>query len=208
MKLYYSDTLAPRKVCAFARHVGAPVEFIHVRLDKGEHKLPGYLTLNPNGKVPTLTHGEKVIWEADAILCELAANVAPDYMPGADQQIELIKWFSWNSQHLNRWGGELYFQYLIKPRFGLGPLDATAVEEAKGFYRRNAAVLNDHLMGRKWVMGDRPTVADFSLAVTLPYQEGAQLPLDGLKEIRRWHDQLNAFPAWREPWPELAQAVA
>jgi glutathione S-transferase len=205
MKLYYSDTLAPRKVCSFARHVGAPVEFTYVRLEKGEHKMPGYLLLNPNGKVPTLTDGEKVIWEADAILCELAGKVAPDYLP--DQQIDLVKWFSWNAQHLNRWGGELYFQHLIKPRFNLGPADQTAVKEAQGFYRNYAAVLNDHLKGRRWVLGDRPTVIDFSLSATLPYREGAHLPLDGLKEIQRWHDQLGDFPAWRDPWPAQA-AVA
>jgi len=208
MKLYYCDTLAPRKVCAFARHIAAPVEFIHVRLEKGEHKTPGYLALNPNGKVPTLVHGEKALWEADAILCELAEAAAPDYLPDADQQIELIKWFSWNAQHLNRWGGELYFQYLIKPRFKIGPLDAAAVEEAKKFYRNYAAVLNDHLAGRKWVMGNRPTVADFSLAVTLPYAETAHLPLGGLKEIERWHDQLNAFEGWRNPWPDLPGQAA
>lgn len=209
MKLYYSDTLAPRKVCSFARHVGAPVEFIYLRLEKGEHKTPAYLALNPNAKVPTLTQGEKVTWEADAILCELAKAAAPDYLPDADQQIELIKWFSWNAQHLNRWGGELYFQYLIKARFNIGPVDQAAVEEATRFFRNYAAVLNDHLAGRKWVMGDRPTIADFSLSVTLPYQESAHLPLDGLAEVQRWHDQLNAFEGWREPWPEVpAQAVA
>lgn len=202
MKLYYCDTLAPRKVCSFARHVGAPVEFIYLRFEKGEHKTPAYLALNPNGKAPTLVQGEKVTWEADAILCELAQAAAPDYLPDADQQIELIKWFSWNSQHFSRWGGELYFQYLIKPRFGLGPIDQAAVEDATGSFRACAAVLNDHLKGRKWILGDRPTIADFSVAVPLPYAEPAHLPLDGFTEIQRWHDQLNEFAGWREPWPD------
>lgn len=209
MKLYYADTLAPRKVCAFARHIGAPVDFIYVTLEKGEHKAPGYLTLNPNGLVPTLTHGEKVLWEADAILCEIAQAAAPDFLPDADQQIELIKWFSWNAQHFYRFGGELYFQYIVKPRFNLGPLDPAAVEDAQGNVRRCAAVLNDHLRGRKWLMGDRPTIADFSVGIVLPYEESAHLPLDGYPELLRWRDQLNDFPAWRDPWPEIkAQAVA
>lgn len=69
-------------------------------------------------------------------------------------------------------------------------------------------MLNDHLAGRKWVMGNRPTIADFSLSVTLPYHESAHLPLDGFKEIERWHDQLNQFQGWREPWPDLPAQAA
>lgn len=209
MKLYYFDTLAPRKVCSFARHVGAPVEFVYVNLLKGEHRKPPYMAINPNGKVPAMTQGGKVMWEADAILCELAKAAAPDYLPDADQQIDLIRWFSWNSQHLNRWGGELYFQYLVRPRFGLGSPDEAAIAHALESWHSTAKVLNDHLAGRKWVMGDRPTIADFSLAVALPYAEGAHIPFKDYPEIHRWHDQMNGFDAWREPWPDLpAQAVA
>jgi glutathione S-transferase len=37
--------------------------------------------------------------------------------------------------------------------------------------------------------------------VTLPYAEKAKIPIDEFPEVRRWHDQLNAFEAWREPFP-------
>jgi glutathione S-transferase len=68
MKLYYFDTLQPRKVCAAAKYLEAPVEYVYVDLLKGEQRSPRYLALNPNGKVPTLTDGEKILWEADAIM--------------------------------------------------------------------------------------------------------------------------------------------
>ena len=201
MKLYYCDTLAPRKVCAFARHVAAPVEFIHVRLEKGEHKMPGYLTLNPNGKVPTLVHGEKVLWEADAILCELAEAAAPDYLPDADQQIELIKWFSWNSQHFIRAGGALYFEHIIRPRFGMGQPDQAEVTDSLKNFRKYARVLDDHLDGRRWLMGDRLSLADFSVGICLPYAQEAQLPIDDFPNMKRWHDRLSELDGWTDPWP-------
>jgi glutathione S-transferase len=62
-------------------------------------------------------------------------------------------------------------------------------------------VLDGHLKGRKWLVGDGLTVADFSVAVTLPYAEKAKIPINDFPEVRRWHDQLNAFDAWREPFP-------
>ena len=84
---------------------------------------------------------------------------------------------------------------------------ASAVEEAEGFFKRFAAVLEAHLSGRRWLVGEKLTIADFAVAVTLPYAGPAHLPLDGFREIQRWHAQLNALPAWREPFPS-AQAAA
>ena len=84
MKLYYSDTLNPRKACAVARYLNSPVEFVHVDLAKGEHKTPDYLAINPNGKVPALTDGDLKIWESNAIMCHLARKAGSDLWPRDD----------------------------------------------------------------------------------------------------------------------------
>ncbi len=49
MKLYYAETLNPRKACAAAKYLNSPVEFVRLELLKGEHKQPAYLAHNPNG---------------------------------------------------------------------------------------------------------------------------------------------------------------
>jgi len=204
MKLFYSDTLAPRKACAAAHYLKAPVEFVYVSLEKGEHKQPDYLALNPNGKVPVLTHGDKVVWEADAILCELALATESELLPRRlDGQVEMIKWFSWNSQHFIRAGGSLYFEHIIRPRFNLGAADPAAVEEAQGNFRKYAGVLDNHLAGRKWLLGDHLTLADFSVGICLPYAKEARLPLEEFPNMRRWHDRLGELDGWNEPWPVI-----
>ena len=38
MKLYYFETMNPRKVCALAKHVGSPVSYERVDLREGAHK--------------------------------------------------------------------------------------------------------------------------------------------------------------------------
>lgn len=207
MKLYYSDVLAPRKVCAVAKYLDSPVEFVFLDLGKGEHKTPAYLAINPNGKVPTLTDGSRTLWEADAILCELALRAGSDLWPHDQRQIDIVRWFSWDMQHFTRYAGTLYFEYIIKARFGIGDPDPLAVAEALGEFRRYAAVLNDHLRGRRWLVGETPTVADFAVAVTLPYADRAHIPLGEFTEVRRWHERLCEFDAWREPFPALAVAA-
>lgn len=207
MKLYYFDTLNPRKVCAVARYLNSPVEFVYTNLGKGEHKTEQFLAINPNGKVPALEDGELKLWEANAIMCHLARVAGSDLWPqDVDQQIEVMRWLTWNSEHFTRYAGELYFQYIIKPRFDIGEVDDAAVKEATGYVRKYAGILDQHLTSRKFLVGDALTVADFAVAITLPYAEQAHIPLAEFPNVVRWHDRLNELPAWREPFPQ-AQAA-
>ena len=68
-------------------------------------------------------------------------------------------------------------------------------------------MLNDHLRGRKYILGDTLTVADFAVGITLPYAATAKIPVAEFPEVERWHARLNELPAWRDPWP-AEKAVA
>jgi glutathione S-transferase len=201
MTLYYCDILSAGRACAAARYLKAPVEYAYVDLAKGDHHEPSYLALNPNGKVPTLVKDARITWESDAVICQLSEDMAGDLWPHDERQIEVIRWFSWNHQHFTRAGGALYFEYVVKKRFGIGAPDLSVVESELSDFRRFAKVLDDHLAGRRWIVGDALTAADFSVAMTLPYAEQARLPLNEFPNVRRWHDRLNEIEAWREPFP-------
>lgn len=207
MKLYYAETLNPRKACAVARHLGSPVEFVRVDLKNGEHRTPEFAALNPNCKVPVLDLGGKTIWEADAIMCYLAREAKSDLWPQDERQVDVVRWLSWDARHFLPCIGPYYFEYVIKPIFGLGPLDQAALDKVADDFKRYAGILDDHLRGRKFLTGDRPTIADFSVAITLPYADEAHIPLGGFPEIRRWHDRMNELEGWRDPFPALDEAA-
>jgi len=201
MQLYYSDILSARKACAVAGYLHSPVEFKYLDLTKGDQQKPAYLALNPNGKVPTLVDGAHVVWEADAVICYLAKRAGSDLWPDDAREIDLIQWLSWNAQHFYRHGGALFFENIVKKRFGIGAPDPAVVESARNEFRRYAAVLSKHLEKRTWLVGDDVTVADFSVGITLPYAADAKMPVEEFPVVQRWHDQLNEFDAWREPFP-------
>lgn len=205
MKLYYAETLNPRKACAMARYLGSPVELVRVDLLKGEHKKPEFLALNPNGKVPTLTDGDVHMWEANAIMCYLAKRAGTDLWPRDDaRQLEVMRWLSWNADHFTRHAGSLYFEHMIKPWIGMGGPDPKAVEEATGFFRPFAKVLDEHLSGRKYLLGEHLSVADFAVGVTLPYAEKSRIPLGDYRNVAAWHDRLNELRGWSDPFPAQA----
>lgn len=208
MKLFYAETINPRKACAVARYLNVPIDYVHVDLGKGENRTPEYLAVNPNGKVPAFEDGDLKLWEANAIMCHLAQAAGSDLWPSDARQIEVIRWLSWNSEHFTRHAGSLYFQNIVKPALGFGAPDEAAVKEATGFVRRFGAVLNDHLRGRKYLVGDALTVADFAVAASLPYAAKAKIPVEEFPEIMRWHARLNELPAWREPFPKQQTRAA
>ncbi|SDY22298.1 glutathione S-transferase [Lysobacter sp. yr284] len=203
MKLYYYESPNARTACAVARHLDAPVEFERIDLTAGEHRRPDYLALNPNGKVPTLVDGDRVLWESPAIACHLALKAGSPLWPSApEQQIEVLRWNHWNAAHFNRHAGALFFEHIAKPIFGLGAPDPTVVEEANKHLRHFAKVLDAHLQSRRYLLGDSLSVADFSVAAMLPWQRAARLPLDGYAGLGEWYARLEALPAWRQPYPD------
>jgi glutathione S-transferase len=207
MKLYYAETLNPRKACAVAKYLNAPVEFVRVDLATGEQRQQPFLAINPNGKVPALEDGENRIWESNAIMGYLAHAAGSDIWPRDARQIDVLRWLSWDTQHFTRHAGTLYFEYIIKPALALGPPDEAVTREATGYVLQYGHILNEHLRGRAWLLGDVLTIADFAVAVTLPYAERAHIPIKEFPEVQRWHGRLNELAAWREPFPNAAAAA-
>jgi glutathione S-transferase len=201
MKLYFAETINGRKACAAAKYVGAPVAFVRVNLGAGDHKKPPFIALNPNGKVPVLESDGGTLWESNAIMCALAESAGSDFWPQDQRQRDVMCWMFWSSEHFSRYTSRLYFENLVKQIFGLGAPDAALVEDANGYVRRYGEILDDHLRGRDFLVGDRPTAADFAVGAALPYAERAQIPLEGFAEIARWKSRLDALPAWSDPFP-------
>ena len=207
MKLHYFETINGRKACVAAKHLNAPVEFVRVNIGKGEQKTPAYLALNPNARVPVLETATGSIWESNAIMAYLAQMMGSDLLPTDQRLPEIVRWLAWSSEHFNRYASRIYFENLVKAHFNLGPADPPMVEEANGYIRKYGAILNDHLKGRRYVVGDTLTIADFAVGAALPYAESARIPLDGFTEIARWGDRLNELPAWRDPYPATKAAA-
>jgi glutathione S-transferase len=204
MKLYYAETLNPRKVCAVARHVQASVEFVRLDLARGETRTPEFLALNPNGKVPLLQEDRGCLFESNAIMCRLSDLAGAELWPHDDRQVEVLRWLFWDSAHFTRYAGRLYFEYIIKPTvLGNAPPDAAAIAESTENFRTYAGILDKHLEGRSHLVGNSLTVADFAVAVTLPYAERAHIPLAEFPAIASWHERLQSLAAWREPFPQI-----
>ena len=78
--------------------IGVAFELRRVDCDAGEHKLPAYLAMNPNGLIPVLVDGDLVLFESVAIGLHLAdthpaAGLAPAL--GTPERAHFYKWLVW-----------------------------------------------------------------------------------------------------------------
>lgn len=130
MQIYWIKAQAPRRVLALAKHLGVDVELVHLNAKVGDLRAPNYTRLNPNMKAPTLVDGDVVLWESSAIMAYLCTKQGSDMWPAHNpaEQIEVLRWLSWNDCHWAPAVGPFYFEHVVKATFGLGPPDRQVLE--------------------------------------------------------------------------------
>lgn len=94
-KLFWDPGSANMAPHAALEEIGCPYELVLVDTKSGQHKRPEYLKLNPNGRVPTLVAGDRVMYESAAIVLYLAdkhreARLAPAI--DAPERMLFLQW--------------------------------------------------------------------------------------------------------------------
>lgn len=203
MQLYWIRAQAPRRALALAKYLEIDAELIEMDLMAGAMKAPDYARLNPNMKVPTLVDGDTVIWESSAIMAYLCMKTGSDLWPQNNpvEQIEILRWLSWNDNHWSKAIDPFYFEHVVKTTFGMGAPDRGSLPPRVANLERFATVLDDHLEGRDFVTCGRLTIADFQLASMAAYWRVAEMPLAPYDNVTAWLDRLMQIPAWANPWP-------
>lgn len=93
VKLHWFPGNASLVVHMILEELATPYELVHVDRDKGAHKSPEYLKLNPAGRIPVLEDGELVIFETAAIvlhLCDKHQKLAPPL--GSKERAKFYQW--------------------------------------------------------------------------------------------------------------------
>jgi glutathione S-transferase len=203
MKIYWIKAQAPRRVLALAKHLGIAAEFVKIDLKAGGLKAPDFVALNPNMKVPVLVDGDKVLWEASAIMAHLCIKAGSDMWPmrHPDEQVEVLRWLSWNDCHWSPAVGPFYFEHVVKATFKVGPPDRELLKSKVADLLKFAAVLDAHLAGKSFAACGRLTIADFQLASMATDWRVSEMPFEAFPNIARWIEGLMRIPAWAQPWP-------
>lgn len=199
------------KVMAIANHLGIDWTLHSVDLIKGEQKSAEFAALNPNMRMPVLKDGSYVLWESNAIGQYLAGkNVESRLLPADERgRLDVTRWQFWDLAHWDPPCSIFIFENVIKAAvLKIGEPDPEAITKGSELFHRAAKVLDGQLKGQKFVIGDHPTVADFSLGAVMNVAAIAKIPVEPYADIMRWYDTLRALPSWQKTLAQCAMPAA
>lgn len=199
IRFYFHPTPNPAKIALFLEETALPYEVVPVDTSKGEQHQPAFRAINPNGKVPAIVDtegpgGKEVrVFDSTAILLYLAEKTGK-FLGAPEDRPELLSWLLFIASGLGPFSGQaVHFQFAAPE----------GLEYAVNRYRREAErhyqVLNDHLAGRTFIVGDTYTIADIAawgwLERAPRVLKGAENPLAAFPNLKRLFETVDARPA-------------
>jgi len=166
---------------------------------KGEQRTPAYReNVNEMGEAPVLAHGGKKLSQSGVILTWLAERSGKFLPQGEDERLEALRWIIFDNQKVNGYLGPYRFlRWIARP-----PGDPVALAFLKGRFDGSLAILDKRLGSGKFLLGERPTIADISMVGYLYYppdEFGFDISAQH-KNIAAWLDRIKALPGWKHPY--------
>ena len=200
MKLYDAGRAPnPRRVRVFLAEKGVTVPVISIDLARLEHKAPAYVAINPLQRTPALELDDGTVISESIAICRYFEELRPEpplFGTGALERARVEMW-----QRRLEFGllGTVaaVFRHLHPAMAEMEvPQVAAWGETNKPRVIEFLRFLDGELADRRFIAGDRFSVADITGLVGLDFMKPAKLSLpDELTNVRRWHAELAARPS-------------
>lgn len=201
LQLYSINSPNGVKVSIMLEELGLPYEPHLVVIADDESWTPEFLSLNPNGKIPSIIDpngpdGKPLaLFESGAILIYLADKTGK-FLPDGARRYETLQWVFWQVGHIGPFFGQVGFFHKFA---GSKWEDKRPLQRFADESKRLLRVLDDRLEGREWVMDDY-TIADIAMLgwvrnlITF-YNARELVDFDVLKNVPSWLERGLARPA-------------
>ncbi len=155
-----------------------------------------YLTLNPNGLVPTVSDDGFVLWEANVIVRYLTKKhgMGTLYPENLTEQAEADRWMDWQM-------GTVWTRF--RPAFvGLvrtppEKRDWVSIDTALGKTVDSLAILDRHLADQEYVAGTSFTMGDIPLGVTTYRWFNLDIERPSMSNLEAWYRRLCERPSYK-----------
>ena len=173
----------------------------HERIDAGgTHGVTdtaAYLAMNPNGRVPTIDDDGFVLWESNAIVRYLSAkhglgSLCPE---NPHRRAEADRWMDWQSATV---GAAMRPLTISMFRTGPEDRDPATVDQQIREAGRYWTMLDAHLAGQDYVVGDSLTMGDIPLGVYAWRWFSVEGDRPVLENLEAWYRRLCDRPAFAE----------
>jgi glutathione S-transferase len=182
--------------------LGQPWEPVLVDFFQGQTRTAQYREdVNEMGEAPVLEDGDLRLTQSGVILTHLARKHGRFGGEGEAQQREVLRWLLYDNHK--------FTSYFATYRFLYSLADAAPDPAVMNFLRARFEVpfgiVDKHLQKSDFIVGDAPTIADFSLCGYLfyPPEESGYDVRAKHPAMARWLGRIQALPGWRGPYENM-----
>ena len=193
LTLYGHPFSRAHRVMWMLKELGLAFDHVPTDFRGGATRTPEYLAINPNGRVPALVDDGLVLVESLAINLYLARKAGGPLAPvNLAEDALATQWSFWVATEVERPLLLAAANLLLFPNEGRDPAQA-AMACAK--LDRPFRVIDAHLSGRPFLLGDRFTVADLNVAAVMTLVPIAGVPIAAYPALSRWLGECLERPA-------------
>jgi glutathione S-transferase len=157
--------------------------------------------VNAMGEAPVLEDGERRLTQSGVILTHLAAKHGAFGGRDAAARAEILRWLLFDNHKFTSY----FATYRFMKAFGATAPDPAVMAFLKGRMDGAFGIVDKHLATRDYLLGDTPTIADFSLSGYLffPVEESGYDFPTLYPHLARWVERLQRIPGWASPYHVL-----
>jgi glutathione S-transferase len=190
------------KVALYLRCAGLDWEPVFVDFFNGQTRDPEWReTVNEMGEAPVLEEGAARLAQSGVILSHLADKTGKFRPPSETERLEALRWVLFDNHKFTSY----FATYRFMRAFMKQEPDPAVMAFLKGRFDSALGIVEKHLGKSKFVVGDTPTIADFSLAgyMFYPPEESGYDWFKTNPNLSAWIERLRALPGWKAPYDLL-----
>ncbi|MHB1543418.1 MAG: glutathione S-transferase family protein [Gammaproteobacteria bacterium] len=191
--LYTAPTPNGRKITIALEELGLPYVLHALDLTKREQKDPAYLTLNPNGRIPTLidrSAGAFAIFESGAILVYLAEKTKRLLPEEPRDRSVVLQWLFFQMAGIGPMQGQANVFHRYAPE-----KIPYAIERYQRETRRLYEVLDHRLEKVPYLGGSDYSIADIATYPWIRGHDWSGISIAGLDALADWLERIGQRPA-------------
>ena len=182
------------KIRLIAAHVGATLERREYDIMQGETRTPEFLAnVSANGRIPVLQVGDRYLPESNAA-CWYLASGTPLIPEDRFEQADVLRWMFWEQYNHEPNVATLRFWFGWIGEANLNEVQRVQLPVKRAGGEAALALMDEHLAGRDWFVGEAVSLADIALyAYTHTCEEGGYR-LSDYPAVAAWLARVAAQP--------------
>lgn len=187
-----------QKVVWICEELNVPYERTDIGGPFGGNDQADYLSLNPNGRVPTIDYDGFVLWESNAIVRYLAdkhgagSSLRPDDIQA---RASADRWMDWALSTLAGVHVPVYQGLIRTPE---AERDMAKIAAARDAWANANKVLENWLADHEYLSGDAFGIGDIPASPFTFRWFNLDIEREDYPNLKRWHDTICERQAFRE----------